>query len=99
MSKKVIILIVIIVLVVLAGWWFMSQQSTSSPTANTTSQPANQTPRTNNVSGNVSANTAISAKDNSDAALNQDLNNVDSQMNGLNSDNANASQSLTNPNQ
>jgi len=91
----------VVVAIVVAGgiwWWFSMSQNAVSPTAvNLPSQPANQAPAQQNPAGVNPAPAAangVSAIDNSNAALQTDLSNIDSQMNGFSSDNASISQGL-----
>jgi cytoskeletal protein RodZ len=82
MSKtgKVIMWIVIVVIVVGGIWWWVVSQS------NVAMAPSN-----NNSSS--TASTSYPQGD-SDQSINQDMTNVNTQMNGLTSDNASVTQSM-----
>lgn len=91
-NTKVVMWILIAVVVVGGIWWWFSMSPTAvSPatnpvTDNQAGQNQNQPqPQTNGVS----------ATDNSNIALQTDLSNVDSQMNGFSSDNASVDQGLS----
>ena len=94
MSKTAVItLIVIILIVVLAGiWWYMS--STNVPSATTNKQSVAQTQTQPTQSPAVQNNPDLSTQDsdNSDSALNTDLNSVDSQLKNLQADLTDANQ-------
>ena len=77
--------IVIILIVIIGGvWWWNSQSATVIA------------PATENLPAATSdQGLSTSPSDSSNAALNQDLNSVDSQINGLNSDNTAVDQSLS----
>ena len=110
-STKILTGIVIVVVVIVLGrWWYVSRQV--SPTAMDMATSTDMTDMSGmnmagaQATGQTSQNTAktagtvsANASGNSDAALNQDVNNIDGQMNGLNSDNASADQGINNPNQ
>lgn len=91
MSTKASIIIVVVCVIGFGGWWYMSHNKSSSTPA-----PIYQTTAQATAVGST---TTVSSIDNSDAALNQDLNKVDTQMNYLNSDSATAAQGISNPNQ
>jgi len=82
--------IVAAVIVIGGIWWWMSSTGSApsaAPQANNT-QPAGQ--------GTAATNPAPAAtvSDNSNAALNQDLGNIDAQMSGMSSDSASINQGL-----
>jgi cytoskeletal protein RodZ len=84
-SAKIILWLVIIVLVVLGVWWWFSPKSTGT----NNSAASQATP-----SGPAVPSPAIVSTGTSDASLNQDLTNIDSELNGLSSDSAAVDQSL-----
>ena len=94
--SKIIIGLVVVVLIAGGVWWYMnSNSSVAAPATDQTSDQINTDDTTypttstgNTNSTNVSANTA------SDASIGQDTTNIDSQMSGLNGDNASADQGL-----
>jgi hypothetical protein len=95
----------VLMLIIIGGVTYKLNQNNNNSTNQTPATVAynNNAPSDNNVSGdsNVSPkNTTniISPKDTSDAALSQDLGAIDAQLNGLNSDNANADNGLNNQN-
>lgn len=91
-------IVAIVAVVILGGvWWYSSQggPATSPATVQVTS-PANQgAAPTSQVKPSTGPSNTVSASNNSDVTLNQDLSTVDSQMNGLNSDEVNVGQSLS----
>ena len=89
---------IIVVLAIGAGvWWYFGQQS-SSLVENTQTQTLGSNSE-QTVSATSTASSSVSNRevsvDSSDAALEQDLNNVDAQMSNLNSDNTNADKDLS----
>ena len=70
---------VVAVVLVITGGAFLNHHSVSP-----------QQPASNNIS-----QTAVISQGDSDASLNQDLNAIDTQMNGLDSDNSNTDQALS----
>lgn len=93
MSNKAIIGTVIVVVIIVGGA-FLLMQHHSDVMAEQATAAANATPVPTTTGTGMSANS-----DDSNAALTQDMTSVDTQMNGLNSDNASADQGLNNPNQ
>ena len=96
---KIIIALVVVIAIVAIGWiWYGGGSNSVNSTATTITQPSvstnNQTASAQN-SVSPDAGLTTSASDTSDTALQSDLNSVDGQMNGLNSDNASVDQSLT----
>lgn len=82
-NAKIWIGVVVVIVLVLLGWYWYSQNN-----AGTTSQtPSGQT-STNTTNGSPSGSAT------SDAALNQDSAAIDTQMSGLDSDNASMNQSF-----
>jgi predicted negative regulator of RcsB-dependent stress response len=81
-SKPLIVCIIILVLAIL-GWWYFKtpQSSTAQPVP--VAQVSSTTPAQNTSDISNPADT-------SDAALNQDMTNIDAQMTGLNTDVSNA---------
>ena len=77
--------------------WFSSQNQEQNPNLNrqVTQMPV-QTPNQPAVQEN-SENINISAKDNSDTALNQDLASIDKQISGLNHDSSVVTEGLNTP--
>ena len=89
-SAKVWWIIIILIIIIGGIWWWNSSQSATA-VAPGVSAATTQTPSTNPADQGLST----SPTDASNAALNQDLNSVDSQMNGLNTDGSAIDQSLT----
>jgi hypothetical protein len=101
-TSKIVLWIVILVVIVGGVWFALSRNkggqqamvSPAQPTTPVTTQNQNPaTPQTPSVA--PSATQTTSPTDTSNAALGQDLTNIDSQINGLNSDSANVDQSLS----
>lgn len=92
--KKGILWTIAAVVVIGGGiwWWVSSSRPATSPTAmdQTNNQAQMQTP----PSQPTSSDNGVSATDSSNAALNTDLSNIDSQMNGFSSDNASVNQGM-----
>ena len=83
---KTIILLAILIIIVMVGWlWYGSLSKVQAPS----------TPNvTNSEPVSADAGLTTSATDTSNAALQSDLNSVDAQMNGLNTDTTNIDSSL-----
>jgi hypothetical protein len=93
-NTKIVTWVIVAVVVIGGGvlWWMHTNQTSMAPTATTTAPTPTQaqtTPQTQTPPSN-----GISMTDNSDAALQTDLSNIDSQMNGFSSDNASINQGL-----
>jgi len=74
---------VIVILIIIGGvWWYLSSSSSSTPSTTPTQQT------------NTTSVTGANPNDDSDAAMAQDATAIDTQMSGLNSDNASADQGL-----
>ncbi len=87
-AKTVVWIIVAIVVIGGLIWWF-GKPAPSAPTAATgTPQNQAQSPTAN------SGNPAVSATDNSNAAIDSNLSNIDTQMKGFASDNASVNQGM-----
>jgi cytoskeletal protein RodZ len=86
-TEKVILWIVIVVIVVGGIWWWMASRNSNTPAATV-----------NNKVGAtaVSSSTASPSypQGDSNQSINQDMASLNTQMNGLSSDNASATQSL-----
>jgi hypothetical protein len=82
-TAKVIGWIIVIIIVVIIGKMIFGGNSAVAPTGAMMESGTNDT------------GAQASAGDSSDVALNKDMAGVDAQMNGLNSDSANADQSLS----
>ena len=80
--------IVIILIIIIGGvwWWNSSQSATAVAPGSPSALPA---------AGNPDQGLSTAPTDTSDTALNADLGSVDSQMNGLGSDNTAIDQSLS----
>ncbi len=92
MSKKIKIIIGVIVAVVVIGivWWMIKKsQNASQPNVNGTEATANESSTENTI---VSTGT-------SDNDLDQDMNNISAQLNGLSSDTANVDASMASSSQ
>jgi hypothetical protein len=83
---KTISLLIILIIIVIIGWlWYgNSIKVQAPPTPNTT----------NSEAVSAEAGLTTSATDTSNAALQSDLDSVDAQMNGLNTDTTNIDSSL-----
>ena len=84
---------VVVVAIVGLVIWFSLQTQEETPA---TLQSPGQTGQPAAVQEN-SENIVISAKDSSDAALNQDIANIDKQMNGLDQDSSAVAEGLSTP--
>ena len=93
-SAKVILGIVIVVIIAGGIWVWKSSAPSATNTAANTNQPAANTPSANNASSGSQTQTGVSASDNSNAALQASLSNVDSKMSGFSSDNASVNQGM-----
>jgi cytoskeletal protein RodZ len=98
MSKtgKIILWIVIAVVVIGGGiWWWIASQSSTPATA--PSSPDNVPTATSTPSTTTPSSTASSSypQGDSDQSINQDMTNFNAQMNGLSSDNASVTQSMS----
>ena len=91
MSKtaKIVLWVVVLIIVIVVIAWFVISQGTSAPTAPT----AQNAPATNGAPS-ASGSLSTSPADTSNAALNQDLTSINSELNGLASDSANVNQGL-----
>ena len=91
---KTIILLVILIVIIIVGWlWYGMWNSAPAPVpqaSNTNSVQSQQSASAINADGGLTT----SASDTSDAALESDLNSVDTQMSASNADNASVNQSL-----
>jgi cytoskeletal protein RodZ len=88
--SKTIIWIVIILVVIGIIWWAFSMHSGSAL------QSTSGTDQTLNNSTSTASSTAISPSQTSNSDLSQDMTKVDTQMQGLNQDSANADQGMSN---
>lgn len=95
-TKAKTILWIIVAVVVIIGavwWWWMSMsQTATAPTTSQANQPSIDAG--NNPPMAPTSTNGISATDDSNAGLQTDLSNIDSQMNGFSSDNASVTQGL-----
>jgi cytoskeletal protein RodZ len=92
-SAKVWWIVIILIIIVGGIWWWSSSQSASTAsvtTTTTTTTTADNSPAPTTGPAGVTPVEGLSTSpsDDSDAALNQDLNSVGTQLNGLSSDNA-----------
>ncbi len=87
-TKATLGLIIIIVLIGLAGWWYAMDKPTETPT---TIQTTN-TQSTSSESTSPATNTTVT--NSSDASIDQSVNSIDTEMKGLDSDNANTDSGL-----
>jgi len=96
-NTKIAVWVVAAIVVVGGGaWWWMGMGNSGISQV-----PTNPAPQTAMVGGNTNTTPSstpqgngISMTDNSNAALQADLSNIDSQMNGFSSDNASVNQGL-----
>jgi hypothetical protein len=91
------VLWVVAAVVVIGGiwWWIASGQTAVSPTSYPTGQAQSQSSTTPTATAQPAApSNAISATDNSNAGLQANLSNIDTQMNGFSSDNASVNQGM-----
>ncbi len=91
-STKIVTLIVVVVIIIGGILWYSSASGTSSDVSlqapvnsSTTKEPVTQTSQTQQTD-------TVSASNSSDASINQDTANIDTQMNSLDSANANSNQ-------
>lgn len=85
MNIKTIIILIVLIIIVAVGWlWYGSSDQ----------QPSIQTPAESQPYVSADAGLTTSASDASDAALENDLNAVGSQMNSLNTDASNIDRTL-----
>jgi len=91
MSKTgTIILWVVIAVIVIGGiWWWIAASQSGTPAA-TSNSYGNTTPTTG---ASTTASSPYPQGD-SDQSINQDMTSLNAQVNGLNSDNANVTQSM-----
>ena len=80
--------VVIAVVVIGGAWWYLSMSQTA--TAPTASNPAPSAPPAPMPPSN-----GVSASNNSNATLQSNLSNIDSQMNGFSSDNASVNNGMS----
>lgn len=110
MSKTSQILIGVLITVIIIGavWYGLAVHYSSNNSSQVYPASSSNTAQTNPASSqsgttinNSSAAPAsgTTATDNSDASINQDLQGIDTQMNGMSSDNSTAQQSLIPPQQ
>jgi len=91
-STKTILWIILVVLVVLGvWWWFASQNAGTQNTVPPAAQSNSSAPAATNTQNQ---NQTIVSTGTSDASLDQDLANIDSQLGGLASDSAAVDTSL-----
>lgn len=88
-TTKATVAVVALVVILAGGYWFVSSQT--APEATTV---VATTPNPVSVSSTSGASTLPSGTQTSNQALGQDLSAIDTQLSGLNSDNANVSQSV-----
>ena len=100
-NTKIVLWIVVAVVVVGGAWWWLSMSQTAVAPANQNITSQNNPSAQTQTGGTAGANGAapqtngVSATDNSNAALQTDLSNIDSQMNSFASDNASVNQGLS----
>jgi cytoskeletal protein RodZ len=98
-KAKAITWIIVAVVVIGGGvwWWVSMSQTATAPTTSQTLQPTStaQTAMMTPTSTPTSTpSNGVSATDDSNAALQGDLSNIDTQMNGFSSDNASVTQGM-----
>ena len=95
-TAKTILWIIVAIVVIGAIWWWVSMsQTATAPTTGQANQPAANIPTTNiNSTASSTTTPGVSATDSSNAALQTDLSNIDTQMNGFSSDNTNVNNGL-----
>jgi hypothetical protein len=86
--------VIVAIVVVVAIVWFVMMQNGATPSGQGSSVPAQNVQTSPTGQSNIPSGLTTAAKDDSNAALNQDLNSIDSQLNGLSSDSANIDQGL-----
>ena len=88
-STKTVIGILIGIIVIGGAWWLLASRNAgpSSPTAPTAETNPGTMPAATTSPAQAQA-PAIVSTDTSDAALNQDLTNIDSELNGISADSA-----------
>jgi hypothetical protein len=105
-TGKVVLGIVVLVIVLGGGYYYYAHSKMATVGMNATSTSmdgmamdgmASASAATAGMQATAAANTSLpGGSSDSDAALDQDASSIDTQMSGLNSDNANESQSLNN---
>jgi hypothetical protein len=95
-SKTVIWVIVAIVVIGGIWWWAVSGNQSAQNTQPGTAMNNSAQPTADNTTAgsNAAGSNAIVSNDNSDASLDQDLANLDTQINGLSSDSASVDQGI-----
>jgi cytoskeletal protein RodZ len=95
-TLKIVLGVVVAVVVVGGIWWWVAASKTAEAPAVSTTQTQNMTPTSTamNTSTPPAPSNGVSATDSSNAALQADLSNIDTQMNGFSSDNASVSQGM-----
>ena len=93
MSKTVKIIVWVVVVIIAGGgiWWWMASQNSALPVVN-------NTPASGAAAATSTPNSAPSSsypQGASDQSINQDMTSLDAQINGLSSDNASVTQSLS----
>jgi cytoskeletal protein RodZ len=97
MSKtaKIVLGIVIAVIVVGGIWWWIASQSAGPSTAMVPAATSNSATSTSSASSTVSSTSSSSyPQGDSDQSIDQDMTSLNTQMNGMNSDNASVTQSM-----
>jgi hypothetical protein len=92
-TSTVVVWAVIVIIVVVAIVWFVMGQNGAAPSAPAYPAPTSQNAPAANVPSATGGLTA-SPSDTSNAALNQDLTDINNQLNGLASDTASIDQGL-----
>jgi len=93
--KTLVILVVLVVIIILGFIWYQSSSGGPVNTIGTDNSGAMDNSSASNPTDNsVDSGLTTSPSDNSDAALNSDLNSADSQMNSVNADASSTDASL-----
>ena len=81
--------IIILIVIVILGWLYFYKSDNKNAMQNSTATTTENAVATTSIATDISSST-----DTSDTALDQDLLNVDTQINGLNTDSSNIDQTL-----
>jgi len=97
MSKtgKTIVTVIIIIVVIGVIWWLVAKPSNGTAPASMNDQSQNPAASETTEAGTNPAPSAPAAAVTASTSIDSDLNSIDSQMNGLNQDNANVGESVT----
>lgn len=92
MSTKVIVWIIVVILVVLGLWYWWDQSQSQTPSTAQTSAVIQAS--STSAAGTLQSGSSAISSGSSNADLNTDLNTIDTQTSGANSDSASVDQSF-----